>query len=89
MVAPVAGDVGAANDIVGLQLLESGRDVRAGESEAVAYLLGVERPVGEIEQSVDLGDRAVDPPMSPHLPPMEDEGFDLGIAGDVHIRLFL
>ena len=74
----------AADDAIALQLLQPGRDVGAGEAEVVNDLLGMERVIGEIEQSVDLCDRAVDAPMRAHFSPMKDEGLGRGMIEQGH-----
>jgi hypothetical protein len=89
MVAPVALDMNPADDPVALQLLEPGRDVGAGEAELVDDLVGGEGTVRQIEQSMHLRDRAVDAPIGPHLPPVEDEGLGLWMGRHGHVPAFL
>src|SRR5205807_2238468 len=57
-------------------LLDRVRHVGAGEPEQVGDILGGEREVREIQQCMDLADRAVDPPPSAEVAPMEHEPFD-------------
>src|SRR5262249_20249160 len=38
--------------------------------------LGGERPLGQVQQRVNLADRAIDPPLPAHVAPMQDEAFD-------------
>ena len=73
VVAPIAQDVGDPDDAPALQLAQAVADVRAGDAERRGDVLGVQRPVGQEQQRVDLGDRAVDAPARAHLPPVEDE----------------
>src|SRR5687768_16833144 len=73
MVAPVAHHVGDADDAPVLKFLQAGRDVRSRDAERIGDFFGVERAWREVEQRVDLADRAVDPPPLAHLAPVEDE----------------
>ena len=68
VIAPVALDRHAADQAPGHQFPDRVRDVGARQPERVGDLLGGERPLGEIEQRVDLADRAVDAPLPPMSP---------------------
>ena len=68
MLAPVALDRHAPDQVPGHQLADRVRDVGAREPERVGDLLGGERPLRKVEQRVDLADRAVDPPLPPMSP---------------------
>ena len=76
VVAPVALDRHAPDQVPGHQLADRVRDVGAREPERGGDLLGGERPLGEIEQRMDLADRAVDAPLRAHVAPMQDEALD-------------
>ena len=84
MVAAVAFDMDAADDAVALQFLQRGRDVGAGEAERLDDRLGIDWLFGEIEQGMDLRDRAVDAPMRTHLAPVQDEGLGVGMVEQGH-----
>jgi hypothetical protein len=84
MVAPVALDMDAADDGIGLQFLERGRHVGAGEPQRLDDRLGIDGLFGEIEQRMDLRDRAVDAPMRAHFAPMENEGLGVGMVEQGH-----
>src|SRR3546814_757588 len=64
MVAPVAEQGDAIDQPPAKQFLDRIGNVRAREAEHFGDLLGMERTVGNEEQSMDLRDRAIDP----HLP---------------------
>ena len=64
MVTAVALDRHAADQGPGLQLLEAGAHVRAGDLERVGDILGRQWLGCDVEQCVDLGDGAIDAPAS-------------------------
>ena len=76
MLAPVALDRDAPDQVPGHQLADRVGDVRAREAERRGDLLGGQRPLREVEQRVDLADRAVDAPLPAHVAPMQDEALD-------------
>jgi hypothetical protein len=78
MIAPVAEDRHAADQIPGEQLLDRVGDVGARHAERLGDVLRCHRPLGEIEQSMDLADGAVDTPLIPHVAPVQDEALDGG-----------
>jgi len=78
MVAAVAQDRHPPDQVPGEQLLERIGDVRARHAERVGDVLRRHRRLGEIEQPVNLADRAIDAPLVPHVAPMQDEALDGG-----------
>src|SRR5687767_1307455 len=84
VVAAIAGNMCALDDAIALQLLQPCRNVRACKPQALAYLLRMEWPIGQVEQSMNLRDRPIDAPIASHFPPVEDESFDLWKAADLH-----
>src|SRR5262249_45703411 len=82
VLAPVALDRHPADQVPGHQLLDRSRDVRAGEPERGSDLLGGQWALRDIEQRMDLADRAVDAPLSAHVAPMQDEALDR--AGQIY-----
>ena len=60
MIAPVAEDMNGLNDAPPLQFPEAGADVGASHGKGIGDFFGIEGPGREIEESVDLSDRAVD-----------------------------
>src|SRR4029453_11084670 len=73
VVAPVAQDVGDADQAPACQFAQAGADVGAGHVEGEGDVFGVHGAGREIEQGVDLRDGAVDPPGGAELTPVEDE----------------
>ena len=73
VVAPVVGKVLQAHEIPGLKLLQPHRHIGSGETEFLGDLLGVQRPVGEEEEGVDLANGTIDAPARPHLAEVQDE----------------
>ena len=73
VVALVPEDVGQFDDAPALKLLQAGADIGAGDAKHLDDVVGVERPGGDVEQRVGLGNGAVDPPARPHFAPMENE----------------
>src|SRR3546814_20104589 len=63
MVAPVAEQGDAIDQPPAKQFLDRIGNVRAREAEHFGDLLGMERKVGNEEQSMDLRDRAIDAPL--------------------------
>ena len=78
MIAAVAQDRHAPDQVPGQQFLDRVGDVGARHAERVGDVLGGHRRLGEIEQAVDLADRAVDAPLVAHVAPMQDEALDGG-----------
>ena len=56
-----------------LQFFEAIAHVRPCYAETRTDIFGVERLLRDEKESVDLGDRAIDPPLRSHFPPVEDE----------------
>jgi hypothetical protein len=78
VLAAVAEDRRDADDAPAEKFAEAGGDIGAGDAKSVRDLFGGDGAVGEIEESVDLGDGAVDAPASAHLAPMKDEALGDG-----------
>ena len=57
----------ASSSLIELETLERASAERVGD------LVGGERPLRQVEQRVDLADRAVDAPLPAHLAPMQHE----------------
>ena len=55
------------------ELAQAGARVAAGDLQQIGDLLGVERPLGEVEERVRLRHGAIDAPARPHLAPVKDE----------------
>ena len=73
MVAPVARQVGQADQIPALQFTQAGAHIGACHPQRVGNLLGVHGPALDVQQGVDLGDGAVDAPAGAHFAPMQNE----------------
>ena len=78
MIAAVAEDRHPPDQVPGQQFLDRIGDVGARHAERLGDVLGGHRRLGEIEQAVDLADRAVDAPLVPHVAPVQDEPLDGG-----------
>ena len=68
MVPAIAEHVNDAHHSPGLKLAESHAHVGPGHGQRLADLLGVPGALGDEEQGVDLGHRAVDPHRAPISP---------------------
>src|SRR5205823_430769 len=86
VIAFVAQQMNEFDDPPALQLLEAGADVGPRHVERFGDLLRVERPFRNVEQRVNLGHGAIDPPARAHLSPVEDE---LLLNGRQVLHLFL
>jgi len=73
VIAPVAGQVHEPDQVPALQLADAVADVRARHGQRVGDLFGVHRAAGDVEQRVDLRDRAVHAPAGTHFAPVQDE----------------
>src|SRR3546814_20542634 len=73
MVAPVAEQGDAIDQPPAKQFLDRIGNVRAREAEHFGDLLGMERTVGNEEQSMDLRDRAIDAPLPAAIAPVQNE----------------
>src|ERR1044072_8924341 len=73
MVAPIAQNVNNPDDSPALKLAQAGADVGPGDGKGEGDLLRIERFGGDVQQSVDLSHRPVDPPARAHLAPVENE----------------
>ena len=78
MIAAVAEDRHPPDQVPGQQFLDRIGDVGARHAERLGDVVGGHRGLGEIEQAVDLADRAVDAPLVPHIAPVQDEPLDRG-----------
>src|SRR5208337_4177431 len=76
MVPPVAEQRHAAHQLPADQFAQAVGDVRAGEPELLGDVFGGHRPIGEIEQRLDLRDRTVDAPLAAQVAPAEHELLD-------------
>ena len=78
MIAAVAEDRHAPDQVPGQQFLDRIGDVGARHAERLGDVVGGHRRLGEIQQAMDLADRAVDAPLVAHVAPVQDEPFDGG-----------
>src|SRR3546814_7640486 len=85
MVAPVAEQGDAIDQPPAKQFLDRIGNVRAREAEHFGDLLGMERTVGNEEQSMDLRDRAIDAPLPAEIAPVENELGRRGEIGRAHV----
>src|SRR5262249_31694227 len=77
-----------ADQVPGLQLLDRGRHVGARQPEQVGDLLRGQRPLGPIEQRVDLADRAIDAPLVARVAPLPAEALGCPRPGSGSVRKF-
>src|SRR3546814_11876134 len=68
-----SSDLDAIDQPPAKQFLDRIGNVRAREAEHFGDLLGMERTVGNEEQSMDLRDRAIDAPLPAEIAPVENE----------------
>src|SRR5262249_24553346 len=76
MVTPISPDRHPPNQVPRLQFLDRVGDVRTRQSEPVGDLFGRNGALAQVQQRVDLGDRAIDAPLAAHITPLQHELLD-------------
>src|SRR6185312_6872231 len=82
-IAPVTQRVGHTHQTPRQQLLQTDTHIGACDTERFRDLIGVQSLRGQIQQRVDLGDRAIQSPAAAHLAPVDDVAMHDG--GEFHV----
>jgi hypothetical protein len=73
VIATIPGQVNYMHEAPALQFAQASADIRSRQAKQGHDLLGIQRPIRDVEQGMNLGNAAVDSPARAHFAPVKNE----------------